>query len=145
MADQADERFGKTLPRYSFLLNAHPDQRLSSCPKCRRPTHARKFALFVSVKGYGPLVLGKTCKFCTPCELILCDQAELEAELVVAFEKIGPEHIGNEYLVLGTFDKNAWKQGVKGKPVALDQSTDYLADFVKYYDLEVDPGGWRRA
>src|SRR5215210_4340089 len=82
----AQERLGKLPPRYSFILNPYPDERLSKCPKCDQRTHLRKFALFILVDGFGPMVLGKTCRFCTPCELLIVHQDELEHELVVALE-----------------------------------------------------------
>jgi len=73
----ARERIGKLAPRYTFLLNPYSDVRLSKCPRCGRPTHSRKFALFVHVEGFGPLVLGKTCRYCTHCELVIAHRDEL--------------------------------------------------------------------
>ncbi|NJK76213.1 MAG: hypothetical protein HC942_22210 [Microcoleus sp. SU_5_6] len=100
---------GKLKPRYSFILNQYPDFRASKCtnPKCQKLTHLRKFALFIFIEGVGPIILGKTCRYCSKCELIIAHQDELEAELALNLQKIAPQAIGNEYFVVGTFDKKA--------------------------------------
>lgn len=87
----ARKRIGKLPARYAFLLNAYPTERLSKCPLCHRPTHARKFALFLHLEEWGPMVLGKTCKYCARCELIIAHQQELESELAHGFRQIAPE------------------------------------------------------
>jgi hypothetical protein len=46
-------RIGKLAPRYSFMLNPHTEVRLSKCPKCRKATHLRQFALFVHIDEWG--------------------------------------------------------------------------------------------
>ena len=82
---------GKLPRRYTFMLNPFPEARLSSCPGCRKLTYPRKFPLFIHVDGWGPITQGKTCKYCSKCELIMCDQAELEAQLAYSFERLKPE------------------------------------------------------
>src|SRR5262245_29709248 len=103
---------GKLAPRYAFILNPYSDVRLSKCPRCNRPTHPRKFALLIHVRKYGPLVLGKTCRYCARCELIAAHQDELEAELTLSLARLAPEAVGSDYLVLGTMDKKVWQQGL---------------------------------
>lgn len=132
---------GGQKPRYSFLLNPYIDVRLSKCPKCDRLTHGRKFALFVHIKEYGPLVLGKTCRYCTPCEMVIAHKDELDAELAVNLGRIAPQAVGNEYLVLGTIDKKVWEQGLRGGGGQLGDFLEHLAEFKKHLDLEVT-GGW---
>jgi hypothetical protein len=136
----ARNRLGKLPPRYSFILNPYTDVRLSKCPKCDRLTHPRKFALFIHVDGWGPLVLGKTCRYCTPCELIVAHKDELEAELAIGFGRIAPEVMGNDYLVLGTMDRKVWQQGLRGG-AELGHSLEHVADFKRVLDLKVE-GGW---
>ena len=133
---------GKLPSRYSFILNPYPDERLSKCPKCDQRTHPRKFALIIVVDGFGPMVLGKTCRFCTPCELLIVHQDELEHELVVALEPRKPEVIDNEYMVFGTVDKKVWRKGVKGDTKGIGEMLDYVADFKEELELKVEPGGW---
>jgi hypothetical protein len=88
------------------------------------------------------MALGKTCKYCSPCELILVHQNELEAELGNSFSRIAPEVIGNEYMVLGTADKKVWRSGLKGSGGKITEILRHIADFKKVYDLHLEPGGW---
>jgi hypothetical protein len=136
------KRLGKLPPRYSFILNQYPTERLSKCPKCRKATFPRKFALFIHIDKWGPLVLGKTCKYCSKCELIIAHQDELEAQLAYNFSRLAPEVIGNDYLVMGTMDRKAWQSGLEGQEKTLDEMLKHLADFKKVLTLEVEPGGW---
>jgi hypothetical protein len=135
-------RIGKLKPRYSFILNPYSDIRLSKCPKCQKLTHLRKFALFILIEDFGPIILGKTCRYCSKCELIMAHQDELEPQLVLSLQKIAPEVIGNEYLVVGTFDKKVWQRGLQTKSPLDSEIFEHLADFKKVLDLEVEPGGW---
>lgn len=142
MAKGRKTRIGKLSPRYSFILNQHQDTRLSKCPLCDRPTFPRKFVLFIHIDEWGPMALGKTCKYCSKCELIMVHQDELEAQLAYSFNQIAPKFIGNQYLVSGTIDKSVWKQGLAGSGGALGEMLKHIADFKKVYDLHVEPGGW---
>ena len=98
----ARDRIGELPPRYSYMLNPHSDVRLSKCPKCEKLTYLRKFALLIHIEAWGLMALGKTCRYCSRCELIMVHQAELEAELAQSFRRIAPEVIGKAYMVLGT-------------------------------------------
>lgn len=141
----AAKRIGKQPPRYAFLLNAHDGERLSRCPTCRRPTHRRKFVLFIHAEGWGPVALGKTCRYCTPCEMIIAHKHELDAEMARTLAQIAPEAVGQEYFVLGTVDRKVWQQGLQGAMPSLKESLDHVAGFKTYLGLEVERGGWRRA
>ena len=135
-------RIGELHPRYSFMLNPHAELRLSKCPKCSQPTHLRKFALFIHVDRWGSIALGKTCRYCSRCELIMVHRDELEEQLAHSLTQIAPEAIGNEYVVLGTIEVKAWREGLRGRekqPAALLQ---HIADFKNVYELEYEPGGW---
>jgi hypothetical protein len=138
----ATTRIGELPPRYSFLINPHSDVRLSKCPQCQRPTHLRKFALFIHIDRWGPLALGKTCRYCARCELIMAHKDELEAELAHHFARIAPEVIGSEYLVLGTVEKKAWQSGLQGNRNPVGEMLKHIADFKRVLDLKVEPGGW---
>ncbi len=138
----AKTRLGKLPPRYSFMLNPYQDLRLSKCPKCRKLTHMRKFALFIHIDKWGPLALGKTCRYCSRCELIMVHQDELEAELAYRFSQLAPEAIGNDYMVLGTVEKKVWQANLKGEGSPLEDMLKHVADFKKVYDLHYEPGGW---
>ena len=88
------------------------------------------------------MVLGKTCRYCSRCEIVMVHRKELEAELPCGLSQIVPEVIGKDYLVLGTIEKKIWQEGLgsRGKPVA--EMLKHVADFKHQYDLEYKPGGW---
>jgi hypothetical protein len=133
------KRVGGKPPKYSFILNPYSDVRVSKCPKCNRLTYARKFPLFIHVEGFGPLVLGKTCRYCAKCELIVAHQDELEAQLANGPAQVKPGKGG--YLVIGTMDKKAWEKGLYGEGESA-ATLQQVADFKKVPILQVDPGGW---
>jgi hypothetical protein len=135
----------KLPPRYSLLLNSHIHERLSKCPICHKPTHPRKFALFIHIDDWGPLALGKTCRYCTPCELIIVHKHELDAELAHSLATLAPRSVGKGYLVLGTLDKKVWRAGLEGPGAGLAAALEHVALFRKRMELHVEPGGWRRS
>ena len=138
----AKVQIGKLPPRYSFILNQYLNERLSKCPECHRPTHLRKFALLVHIDGWGPMALGKTCRYCTRCELIIAHQDELEAQLAGSLRAFAPEVIGNKYIVLGTVEKRMWQRGVQGTGHLLGEILEHTADFNEMLDYNVERGGW---
>ncbi len=133
---------GKLPPRFTFILNPHKNARLSRCPLCQRPTHMRKFALLIHIEHGGFLALGKTCRYCSPCELIIAHQDELEDELVPTFEKRAPEIIGNQYTVFGTVEKQKWKESLGRGGDELTRALEHAADFKRVLGLKME-GGWR--
>jgi hypothetical protein len=134
-------QIGKLPPRYSFILNPHKDLRCSTCPKCKRKTSVRKFALLVAVKRADPVVIGKTCKFCATCELIICHQDELEPLLAATFGPVKPSVLGNEYFVVGTVERASYRKGLKGE-VTAGEVLGHLAEFKKHLELGYRPAGW---
>jgi len=136
-------RLGKQPPRYTFVMNAYPDHRFSTCVKCKKPTFQRKFPLFIHVDQWGSLILGKTCPYCAKCEIIGCHQHELEAELAASPARFVPTPGKNwEYLVLGTVERKVWKRSVDSGTPPPGNPIDHLADFKQYLDLHIEPGGW---
>jgi hypothetical protein len=59
------------------------------------PTHLRKFALFIHIDGWGSVALGKTCHYCSRCEMIMVHRDELEKQLAHSLTQIAPEAVGN--------------------------------------------------
>ena len=138
----AKAQIGKLAPRYSFILNQRLDERLSRCPQCHRPTHLRKFALLVHIDELGLMALGKTCRYCTRCELIIAHQDELEAQLAESVRTVALDVIGNKYIVLGTVEAKFWQRGMQGSDPQLVEALNHTADFKRVLDLQVQPGGW---
>lgn len=102
----------------------------------------RKFALLIHIEGDDLTILGKTCRYCPACELIIAHQNELEAELAIAFSPRAPGLVGNPYLILGTVELKAWRQGLQRSP-SLEYIRERTAEFKRYIKLSVDPGGWK--
>jgi hypothetical protein len=132
-------RIGKLAPRYSFMLNPHTEVRLSRCPKCRKATHLRKFALFIHIDEWGPMVLGKTCRYCSRCAMVMVHGAELETELAYGLSQIAPQVIAKHYLVLGTMEKKIWREGLDGEAKPLAGMLEHVADFKLQYELQYEP------
>src|SRR4051812_42702437 len=104
----ATPRIGRLPPRYVFLLNPHVELRLTRCPGCNKPTYPRKFALAIVISGCMPYMQGKTCKYCPRCEMIICDQAELEAEMAASALHHWPDSLGRDYLIFATLPIKAF-------------------------------------
>jgi hypothetical protein len=134
------DRIGELAPRYLFALNPYKDYRASTCPHCGRPTRARKFALLIHVDPENLIALGKTCRFCPKCELIIAYQDELESLLAAMFQQRDPSVIGNDYLVIGTVDRQAWREGLQ-QPKSVADMLPFVADFKDYRKIEQEPGG----
>jgi hypothetical protein len=124
--------------RYSLILNAFRDVRLSKCPLCERPTHPRKFPLVIHVERSGTLILGKTCRYCARCELIIVHQDELEHELSICMNRIDPEAVGSGYFLLGTVDKKIWQLGLEGTAPRLADLRTHMVNFKKHLNLKVE-------
>ena len=135
---------GKLPPRYSFILNPYSGTRLSKCPKCDRPTHPRKFALFIHINDLGTTILGKTCRYCSRCELIVAHQDELDGLLAQMVPTVDSKSIGDKYLVMGTVDMKVWRKGLNEGVPGIQEIFDNLADFKEVLDLHYQPAGWYR-
>jgi len=119
-------RFGKLPPRYRFALNPFAEVRWSRCPRCEKLMHARKFALLIAFSDFEFLTLGKTCRYCTPCELIIAHQHEMEDEIAI-FRASHPGHGLGEWFVLGTGDRKTWETSLRAQ-VTLDALREHTSD-----------------
>ena len=136
------KKIGKLKARYSFALNKYNDIRFSKCPRCNHNTYNRKFIFFIHLDDWGPLLLGKTCKYCSKCELIVAHKNELEEQLILFCTRYCEENIGKEYLVMGTIDKKKGKEGFSGKKLDFDDVLNHMSDFIDYIKIKYDYGGW---
>ncbi len=131
-------QLGKQPPRFSFFLNPYQDLRFTSCPRCGTKTRLRKLPLVIHVDPQNPVALNKTCRYCDVCDLLIVHQDELEAQLVFLFSTRAPELIGNDYLVLGTLDRDVWRQSRKD-PLPIPGMVDNLHDFKEVLEFEPAP------
>lgn len=128
-------RLGKQEPRYEFVLNPFAGQRFTICPGCDGRTLLRKVPLVVHVDPMNPVAINKSCRYCSRCDLLIAHQHELEAQLAALFAERSPELVGNNYLVIGTFDRAVWKRGV-AEPLSVAEMVEQLHDFVRVMQLE---------
>jgi hypothetical protein len=98
--------------------------------------------LLIGVKGFGLIILDKTCRFCPACDFIIAHQDELESLLAASFSSHQPELIGNKYYVIGTVERNTWRKGMRHVITSTDELLHYAADFKKEFDLHYEPGSW---
>jgi hypothetical protein len=134
-------RFGKRAPRYNFILNPYVDARFTSCPKCNRKMGQRKVPLVIHVEPLNPIVLNKTCRYCTPCDLLIAHQDEIQALLAQLFPN-RPMITPKDYLPLGTLDRADWKKSLK-EPISIADLPEYMHDFKNVLEIKYT-GGWVR-
>ncbi|NOT59746.1 MAG: hypothetical protein HOP19_05910 [Acidobacteria bacterium] len=140
-------RLGMLPKRYKFILNPYVDLRLSTCPKCERLTYPRKFPLFIHVGGTDPsyfsAILGKTCKYCPKCEIIMAHKDELDPLIEEQRAIVAPALTNKEYLVMGTVELKFWKKSLT-EPQGRDEVLQHTAQFKDHLTLHYRPAGWYR-
>lgn len=134
-------RLGKLPPLYRFILNSYTDARFSRCPMCEQKMHQRKVPLFIHVDPFNPIVLGYTCRYCPDCDLLIAHHDQIEALLANLFAELDPSVIGEDYLVIGTVERKAWREGMK-QPKGIDDMLAHLHDFKEVLTVEYRPAGW---
>ena len=136
------QHFGQLPPRYGFMFNPYPTERISRCPLCEHKTGQRKIPLIVHIEPMHMIALNYTCRYCQACDLLVANKHEVEHLLTNMFLQVDPTAIGNEYLVIGTAEKTAWKEGVQ-KQKEVTELLPHISDFAKYYqELRITQGGW---
>jgi hypothetical protein len=133
-------QLGKQPPRYRFFLNPYQDMRFTRCPQCDSKTLLRKLPLVIHVEPMQMLSLNKTCRYCPRCDLLIAHQDDLEHLLASFFTEQKPEVIGNDYLVIGTEDRTAWKRGMQ-QALTLQEALEALHDFKEVVTFKIT-GGW---
>lgn len=129
-------RFGKLRPRHRFALNPFREVRWSSCPRCEKLMHARKFPLLIAFTDGTMLTLGKTCRYCTPCEFIIAHQHELDDE-IASLRSAHPGHTAGEWLVIGTVERKPWERSLHAG-ASLDELREHTSD-IRYPMIVHDP------
>lgn len=120
-------KLGTKKSKHHLFLNPYQDAAFTRCPKCDNKTKLKKFPLVIHVDPKHFISLGKTCKYCPYCDLIIVKQTELESLLAGIFEKQNPDVIGNKYLVVGTVEYKVWRQSLKKQ---IHSSSSELIDLI---------------
>jgi hypothetical protein len=141
MTEKKAPRIGKLPPKYTFILNPYTDARFTRCPNCDQLTKVRKLPLFIHVDPLNPVVLGKTGRYCTDCDLLIVHQDELEAQLEALFAERAPSLVGNDYMVLGTVERQAWREGMR-QSKRIEEMLEHLHDFKEVRIVKYQPAGW---
>jgi hypothetical protein len=142
MAKKKRPQFGALPPMYKFMLNPYPDLRLSRCGICEQRTGQRKRPLLIHIDPRHLIALNYTCRYCRHCDLLIAHKHEIEHLLTNLFHHYAPEVIGNRYLIIGTLEKKAWRDGQKD-PKSVPEMRSHAHDFKEYYpELRVTQPGW---
>ena len=142
MAATKRSQSGGLKPRYSFILNPYPDQRLSRCPFCEQKSGQRKIPLLIHIDPLDFVALNYTCRYCRDCDLLIAHKHEIEHLLTDLFLQYDPKAIGNDYLIIGTMEKEAWRKGSK-QLMSPDKIRPHVSGFANYYkELRLTQPGW---
>ncbi|AFY91958.1 hypothetical protein [Chamaesiphon minutus] len=145
MAKTKRRQLGGLPPKYSFMINPYPDERVSRCPLCDRKTGQRKIPILIHVNPKHLIALNYTCRFCRDCDLLIAHKHEIEHYLTALFSQQAPESIGNDYLAIGTVEKSVWKEGLKQQQ-SIDNFLPHTSDFATYYkELQLTRAGYYKA
>jgi hypothetical protein len=141
LAKVKQPQFGGLPPKYGFMLNPYPGERVYSCPVCEQKIRQRKIPILIHIVPKSLIVLNYTCRYCPNCELLIAHKHEIEHYLTALFSQQAPNVIGNDYLAIGTVEKSVWQEGVK-QHKAITELLPHTSDFARYYDeLQVTKGG----
>lgn len=102
----------------------------------------RKLPLFIHIDPNQPLLLNKTCRCCSHCDLLIAHQNELDEIITRAFPVLDPETVSKQYLVIGTLDRTDWKR-IEQKKLSVEVTIEALHDF-KEAVIFKPVGGWGR-
>lgn len=145
MAKVKQRQFGRLPPKYGFIINPYPTERVSRCPLCDLKTGQRKIPILIHVNPKHLIALNYTCRYCRDCDLLIAHKHEIEHYLTALFSHQAPDVIGNEYFAIGTVEKSAWKEGLKQQQ-SIDRLLSHANDFLTSYgDLQVTRAGYYTA
>jgi len=143
MTKSKPRRLGKRPPKHNFVLNPYVDVRFSRCPKCEAKTKVRKLPLFIHVDPMYPVALNKTGRYCPDCDLLIVHRDDLEEILLQMFPNRDPEAFRDQYLVMGTVERKAYRASLKS-PKTIPEMLEHVHDFEAVWTVEYRPAGWYR-
>lgn len=142
MSKTQKHKFGELSPLYNFVVNPYPDQRFSRCPVCEHKTGQRKVPLLIHIDPRYPIALGYTCRYCKHCDLLIAHKLEIEHLMTMMFRQYEPGVIGNDYLIIGTVEKKAWREGLK-QPKEMTEMFAQIHNFKTVHsEIRITRPGW---
>jgi hypothetical protein len=142
MKKNSNQSKGKNLKKkHRFFLNPYTDCAFTKCPKCESITKVRKFPLVIHIEPQQIFLLNKQCKYCLNCDLIIAKKQEIEFLMAAGLGKENPQVVGNNYLVIGTLEKQDWKKGNQGS-LPPGEIIERVSIFKDEWNFEVIPAGW---
>jgi hypothetical protein len=141
VAKKERKRFGLLDPEYNYLLNPYPELRFTKCPVCEGKTGQRKLPLVVHVDPQNLINLNYTHRYCRRCNTLIGHKHEIEQFLFNLFSQHNPEVIGNSYVIIGTMEVKAWREGLN-KQQSISEARAHIHDLKTYEELRMTMGGW---
>jgi hypothetical protein len=142
MAKVKQRHLGGLPPKYSFMINPYPEERVSRCPLCDRKTGQRKIPILIHIHPHHLIALNYTCRYCRDCDLLIAHKHEIEYYLTALFIEQAPEAVGNEYLTIGTVEKSVWNEGLKQNQT-INEFLPHTSDFETHYqELQLTRAGY---
>lgn len=135
-------RLGKQPLRYRFFLNPYRDVRFSKCPQCSNKMGQRKLPLFIHIDSKQPLLLNRTCRYCSHCDLLIAHRDELDDIITRVFPTLDLKTVSSQYLVIGTVDRADWRR-INQNKLSVQATIEALHDF-KEVVIFKPVGGWGR-
>jgi hypothetical protein len=141
MHDAVKKQFGLLDPQYKYLLNPYPEMKFSSCPLCKSKTGQRKLPLVIHVDPKHLISLSYTHRYCKKCDALIGHKHEIERILFDIFSKANPYAIGNRYVIVGTMEKEFWREGLT-QPQEIAKALPHVRDLNSFEELRMTMAGW---
>lgn len=142
MTQKKKQKLGELASLYKFTINPYPDQKFSNCPLCGQRNGQRKLPLLIHVDPRHMISINYTCRYCKKCNLLIAHKQQIEHILTEIFMQLDPDVIGNEYLIIGTVEKKAWRESMK-HPKYPNEILSQLHDFKTVLsEIRMTRPGW---
>lgn len=127
--------------KHRFFLNPYRDRAFTKCPACEGKTREQEFALVIHIKPKQFFLLNLRCRHCPDCDLIIAKKDKVESSMAAGLQRTKPEIVGNEYLVMGTLDRQDQLEGNRGG-LPLEALMDRMLLFRDVWHFDEILAGW---
>ena len=87
------------------------------------------------------IALNYTCRYCPNCDLLVAHQDQIEELLAALFAQYDPSAVGNDYLMIGTVERKAWRENMK-RPQPFAEMMAQTHDFKSHSTIQMTMAGW---